>query len=156
VGSGPPLHELVFVDLDLANGRALLTEHDSAATTEAGDRLFSVDLTTGNRSVVSDATRGAGPAIGWLLNVALDAARGRALLVDYPHRTLLAVDLVTGDRTVISGAGVGTGPSWVPRDLALDPRAGVAWVVEYNQAGVDRKALYAVDLESGDRVIASQ
>ena len=99
----------VAITLDSANNRALVLDSRERA-------VFAVDLVTGARTVLSRGTQDSevpdsanpfsGPA-----GIALDAANGRALVIDSRLSALVAVALDDGARTVLSAgpdpAGVG-------------------------------------------------
>jgi hypothetical protein len=72
-----------------------------------GTELFHVDVATGDRTLVSDGTIGAGPEFNSSCSLALDPL-GTGYLVT-GVRNVLAVDPATGDRTEISGANRGEG-----------------------------------------------
>ena len=81
--------------MDAANSRALVVEYGLNA-------LFAVDLATGNRSIISNATTGTGTNFASPSDVALDATNGRALVVDFSLNALVAVDLASGERLIFS------------------------------------------------------
>lgn len=163
------------IALDKARNRALVT---------AGNALISVDLTTGDRTILSDEffspggivvestndsdralvlDTGVSAAINQLVGVglragtslpaisveltpqtvdmALDAANDRVLVVDYGTGALSAIDLLSGDRTVISSALSS------PRGIAYDSDNGRALVVDLGYRG--NGALVAVNLHTG-------
>ena len=78
------------------------------------EAIIAVDITTGNRSVLSsltpfgtsDAGRGTGDALQNISGIALDGAHNRLLVVDDlgQRQTLVAIDLVSGDRTTLIDA----------------------------------------------------
>jgi hypothetical protein len=145
-GSGPALDRPSGLALDLEAGRALVT-----AGTNEDAALLAVDLATGARSLISGQDKGNGPALRDPRDVALDAARNRALITDPIHGGLLAVDLDTGDRTILSSAATAGGPGLeLPAGVALDAQQGRALLVD--QA---RDVLVAVDLETGARTLLS-
>ena len=78
-------------------------------TDPAAGALVAVDLATGDRSVLSGAGAGAGPAFGGPVAVALDEPGGRALVLDPELGAVIAVDLATGDRTPLPAEEAGPG-----------------------------------------------
>jgi sugar lactone lactonase YvrE len=143
-GAGTDFGFIVDVALDLSRNRALVGA-------QVGDRvgaLFSVDLATGDRTVISDATTGAGPALTVPDSVVYDELNDRALVMDWNAGILFAIDLATGDRTAISdNAGIGAGTTFsVPFDMALDIRRNRVLITDYG-----RDTVTAVDLTTGDR-----
>lgn len=142
-GSGPALQQATAVALDAGAGRAIVLNggNETAA-------LLAVDLTTGARTLISDADRGAGPALGNPKDLALDAAGNRALVTDWVLGGVVAVDLDTGDRTTLSAA-TASGPGLEqPAGLTVDAAQGRALLVD-----PARTALLAVDLATGDRTL---
>ena len=84
-------------------------------------------------------------------DIEIDAANGRALVVETITPGLLAVDLATGERTVLSGGGIGTGTALdSPRDVVLDTANNRALVVDWRD-----DAVVAVDLATGNRTFLS-
>jgi sugar lactone lactonase YvrE len=137
-GSGPSIDRPSCGALDPAGGRVLVVE-------EAGQRLLAVDRATGDRSIVSDATVGSGPALQGRLCVRGDGTR--ALVLDEGRRALLAIDLLTGDRTVLSDDTTGGGTFFItPHALAVDTANDRVLVADTGLG-----LLCAVDLTSGDR-----
>jgi DNA-binding beta-propeller fold protein YncE len=117
------------------------------------EQLIGVDVATGEATILSDATTGSGPMIGSLVGMALDAAAGRALVLNPLTDTLLAIDLDTGARTVIADAATGSGkPLLGVTAVALDDQANRALVTTWSWPDA---ALVAVDLSTGDRTVIS-
>ena len=93
--------------------------------------MITVDLDTGNRTVLSSTTVGNGPPLGTVLASALDSAGNRVLAVGQNDWGLVAVDLTSGDRTLLSGATKGTGPEFTGSEsIALDLANDRALVVD--------------------------
>jgi len=114
-GSGPPLAFPISLSID--GGRALVTDSAQAL-------LFGIDLTTGDRTVLSDQ---------FIVPGAIDGD----LVLDTGVPALLSVDLGTGDTaTVATGFGF-------PRDVVRD--GGRAIVVDDTLAA----QLLSVDLATG-------
>lgn len=150
-GAGPNFtggdQDIVF---DAANTRALVL-----GSAIGGGRLLAVDLSTGDRSIVSDATTGSGEpfcvaevggAVGDLNNNRILALS----LCGAPPR-IIAVDLSNGDRSNVGDltaqSSVGTGIALeFPQDVQLDLAAGRLLVADEGLA-----ALIAIDLGSGAR-----
>lgn len=141
-GAGPSLDRPSCGALDPAGGRVLVVE-------EAGQRLLAIDRASGDRTVVSDAGVGSGPALQGRLCVRGDGAR--ALVLDEGRRALLAIDLASGDRTILSDDTTGSGAFFVtPRALAVDAANNRVLVAD---SGLGQ--LRAVDLTSGDRTFVA-
>lgn len=99
-GTGPPF----------APGRGAAMVHDVATDTlvvaapafpGAGDAIVAVTPATGDRTVLSAATVGTGPAFSFLggVSIAADFALGRVFVAQ--GGAILEVDLATGDRTLL-------------------------------------------------------
>ena len=140
------------VTYDVAGSAAVVGDvrvyQDDSFNTFYDGRLIRVDRTTGDRTVISSAAVGTGPALQNITGVAFDAAGGRVLAVDNKAVTLFSVDLTSGDRTVLSGDGVGAG-------LAFSAIYDV--VVDGDRALVSDsfEGILAVDLSTGDRTLVS-
>ena len=92
---------------DLA-GLAASTPADLFALDRSVDAVLHVDVLSGHRTLIADATHGLGPDFVNPLAIAYDAARERVLVAD--SGKLITVDPLTGDRALLSGPGVGSGP----------------------------------------------
>lgn len=167
VGTGPGISfpsSIAVDNTDANNPRALISDVNLNA-------IIAIDLTTGNRSVLSDEVDstnqdmmvGSGIGFDRIQSITLDnsnPANPRALVVDSILEAVIAVDLSTGNRTILSDevdssnndTSVGTGigfPS--PQSITLDtsdtdnPRA---LALDAVLGGV-----VAVDLDNGDRTL---
>lgn len=106
--------------------------------------ITSVDLATGVRAIISDATTGTGPEL--MSPAALVVDGDRALVTDRFSYALLSVDLATGNRTIISDDSTGTGPRLVsPVGIVVDETRALVMVSNH--------AVIAVDLATGDRTL---
>nr|WP_284500516.1 PQQ-binding-like beta-propeller repeat protein [Microbulbifer sp. GX H0434] len=167
IGSGPALTDPLSLALDADNNRLLLL---NGSYYPGSGKLMSVDLATGNRSVIADPDTGAGDMPQNPVTVSLDAANNRALVLDALSGKpgIVAVDLDTGNRSVISGYDLGPdgernsgdeqlfgsgSPFNTEADLTdavLDAGRRILYVTD-NACG----SLIAVDIDSGDRVLVS-
>jgi len=143
-GSGTTLESPTDVELDAANGRAIVIDGDLGA-------VLAIDLQTGDRTILSGDGVGSGPEIRANEGFCLDLARNRALLTE--RGALVAVDLTSGDRTIVSGPETGTGPRLdnTLEDVVLLP-GDVALII----SDANSNFLFAVDLETGDRLVFSK
>ena len=118
------------------------------------DTVFSVDPTSGMKTVVSSAT------VPDTMNVpteltaaAVDEANGRLLVVDGEEDEIVAIDLTSGARTILSAGGAPAGgPDF---DTAID----VAVDAARNRALVSNRGsntLVAVDLSTGARTLVAE
>ncbi len=133
----------VFV-LDVANGRAIVG--DGTDRGELAGILLSIDLETGDRTLVSGRGVGIGPRFFSLDSVVYDMPNDRVLALAH---SLFEVSLSTGDRSIISNDSTGNGPAFMaPSALSYDEVNNRVFV-----ADTDR--IIEVDLSTGDRTIIS-
>lgn len=137
--------------LGRVRGIAMDTAGDRFFVSDPGsDRVVAVDAASGERSVLTDATTGTGPALSSPFAMTWDAAGDRLLVAD--NGRILAVAPGTGDRTLISGSGTGTGPDLgsTIESVVIDDAAGRLLAADKGNS-----ALVSVDLATGDRTIVS-
>jgi hypothetical protein len=127
----------------------------------ASDGIVRVDLTTGNRTLISgfsfapNLTAGSGPTWTAPTDVAVDPA-GQLLVTSIVGEGVMRIDPVTGARTLVTSNSVGTGPHFPARqqngqDYRLAVAAdGTILLNEWDAGGV-----WAVDPITGDRTIVS-
>ncbi|MCC4271800.1 hypothetical protein LL254_13860 [Marinobacter nauticus] len=175
IGTGPEILKPIDLALDAINSRLLVLGHVNGDE-EAPGYLMSVDLTSGDRTLISSPDIGNGNPVELPVAVALDADNNRALIldsafgfdIDQRPPSIVAVDLDSGDRSVVSGQDLGpdgqfnTGddqylgggspfnPTSSPTDAAFDAEARVLYVTDERTG-----SLIAVDVDSGDRVLVS-
>jgi DNA-binding beta-propeller fold protein YncE len=146
-GSGPDFGGVEALVVD--GGRALvvagLVTGTSPDEDESNLALFAVDLASGDRSLLSAWSKGAGPTFDDPRDIAV--FQGQALIVAF-RSDMMAVDLASGDRRFIeSGPGIFESPK--------------AIVVDGNRALVltdlsdSCSAVFAVDLASEERSLVS-
>ena len=145
------------VAVDSANNRLLVI--DSMLNANEG-ALYAVDMSTGNRSIISDNANGTGTFFNKPVGITLDSANNRALVVDVDQDALYTVDLTVGatlgDRSILSGntAGIGTVFTF-PQGSVVDSANSRILVFDSGLL-----ALFAVDTTPGptlgDRTIISQ
>ncbi|MGI9331990.1 MAG: hypothetical protein ACR2RL_02430, partial [Gammaproteobacteria bacterium] len=152
-GSGPLFAEPAAVVLDIGNNRALVADKAGDPMPPSQGALFAVDLGTGDRTLFSSATVGAGVGFSALEDLVLDGANDRVLAADR-IQGVLAVDLDSGDRTLVSAAGQGAGEAFGDvLAIALDTTDNRLLVVD--DFANDADAVFAVDPGSGDRIFVS-
>ncbi len=134
------------IALDPANNRLVLVDSSLGA-------VFTVDLNSDQRTIVSSDDIGGGPPLIFPVGVAVDETTSRAYVVDGGsdgvEPALVEVDLATGNRSILSNSSNGGGPDFLfPDTVALDlgGNRNRALVVD-----VGSDTVYAVDLNSGDR-----
>jgi hypothetical protein len=110
---------------------------------------LSVDLSTGNRTLISGSGVGSGPALTQATDIEIEKAG--TLLVDTQSLPgVFRIDPVTGDRTILSSNSVGTGPMFGdPVGMALQSTGTILM----DDASLN--ALLQIDPVSGNRAILS-
>ncbi|HEU4603121.1 MAG TPA: hypothetical protein VFS24_14200, partial [Steroidobacteraceae bacterium] len=142
------LGQVSGIALDAEKGVLYTAEENSGA-------IKRVDLATG---VVSTVSAGV-PFFSSVGAIALDRAQNRILMIeDYPLR-LSSVDIATGSRSIVSGEvgltkaparGNGT-PLGGPSEIEIDEERHIAYISDDQY-----DAIFAIDLDSGDRQIISK
>jgi hypothetical protein len=135
----------------------ILDSPPSTAFPEPG--VYAVEMSSGDRSIVSSSTVGAGPAFSSLAlrGMAFDSANSRLLVTDTFKRAVFTVNPVNGDRAILSQSGqVGSGIDnfFQPSDLVVDESLGRALVwatFSLDAGGLTNKGIIAIDLDTGDR-----
>ena len=89
--------------VDAANNRLLVTD-------DGNDNIVAVDLTTGDRTVLSDNTIDPDPAIGSPFGIVVDAGSGVAYYLDSGLDAVVSVNLATGMRAIFSNMNLPTNP----------------------------------------------
>src|SRR5262245_14048372 len=115
----------------------LLSTSAEAVTLEPGDivvadalydSVYHVDPATGDRTVVSSDSIGAGPSLGQLFGIAVEPS-GTILVTgtaDFVTGWVYRIDPLTGDRSVVTSSVVGSGPNLVnPMDLVIGPDGSI-------------------------------
>jgi sugar lactone lactonase YvrE len=117
----------------------------------ASGEIISVDLSSGNRTLLSAFGQGAGPALAQPDGAVVDSDNNRVLVTDSIDLAVIAVDITSGDRTVISNSLTGSGTSFV-QPIGIDVyRSGSQALVTDNT----ENQVVAVDLSSGNRTVLS-
>jgi hypothetical protein len=145
VGSGPAFSFDLSSPLSMKVSGGLAWVMDSSFG-PFGNRFLAVDLSTGDRRLVSGDGVGAGRPLIFSYDFEVDVTGGRALAISLEE--LVAIDLASGDRTLFSGAAVGAGPE-------LNDPVLIAWDEVEQRAIVYGvfAGLIAVDGATGDRVL---
>jgi DNA-binding beta-propeller fold protein YncE len=81
------------IALDSANNRALVVDSSLAA-------VVAVDLSTGDRTILSDSVTGMGPNFLFPEGITLDSANNRILVLDSSLAAVIAVEPISGDRII--------------------------------------------------------
>ena len=150
-GVGPDFAIFKGITVDSSNNRAVVLnlgpENDPSP-----DELtvFLVDLTTGNRTILSVAPEDTHIYTDQAEFIALDSNNNRVFLVDNNSDIVSSVDLSTGSFSIFSQSFVGTGSQFsLPEGVALDLDNNLALVIDA------KDGLFSVDLNTGDRSIIS-
>lgn len=143
-GSGANFDQPLGIARESA-GTLLVIDNGAAA----GSRILRVDPATGNRSVVSSGSVGAGTKLQSPFSISVETA-GTALVTDRLLHAVVRIDPTTGNRMILSGPSQGTGPSFQQPDgiVILDGSAAAVADPYVN-------AILRVNLTSGDRSILS-
>jgi len=109
-----------------------------------------VDLTTGDRQILSGQGVGVGTIISNIVTIRIDDTSGRVFGIGQATDNLIEFSLLTGDRTEVSGPARGGG-------IAIDSPDGLDIDMPNNRAFVlSGTSLMIVELTSGDRVVLSR
>ncbi len=142
IGAGPAPTSSEGFACDVANGRLLVND-----TFLATASLISVDLTNGNRAIVSDAMLGAGDSLRNPLALAVTPDGETAIVWDRGRNNLVAVDTGTGDRREIYAGGLSQNPPVPARVAALDDETVLI--------SDDSPRLWLLDITTGETVLVS-
>ena len=150
VGTGPNTQSVRDIEYDPATNCAYVVANLTASTEIA---VYSIDLNTGNRLILSDTTHGTGTNFSFPLGIAINAASNELFVMDTNLRAVFSVDMTTGNRTIVSQNGV--------LGVGIDFFSG--WDIEYDAANnrvlvvdLSLDALIGVDLATGDRTLISR
>jgi hypothetical protein len=107
--------------------------------------IFGIDLSTGARSVISDANTGSGGVLGWPYDIEANTAFTQYIVASQRPAALLTLNPTNGNRTVIASDTVGTGSALGdPYAVTLQPGGTSVWVG-------DSLGVLDVNLASGNR-----
>lgn len=148
-GSGVDFITPMAIALDPINNRALVTDEGTGATNS--NALFAIDLTTGDRTILSSFEVGTGANFNGPKGIKVDPINNVAIVAD-GSTGMMSIDLLNGDRTVISSKNVGNGEfTNTIQSIELDLDNNLIYGV-----GTKLEALWAIDRNTGDRVIISK
>jgi hypothetical protein len=142
-GTGPEMRAPESIALDTTNNRLLVTDSDNKA-------LFSINLSTGERAVISDDDS-SGADFEEPAGLALEGDGNTALVVDARAGVLFSVNLQTGARTVISGENPDTGEV-IGTEFELIDSHSIILDESNNRvlvSSAEEEELYSVDLATG-------
>ncbi|HRI64777.1 MAG TPA: PQQ-binding-like beta-propeller repeat protein [Polyangium sp.] len=152
-GTGPTLDATSTMALDLANNRALVLQGNGSTDFA----LVAVDLSSGNRTVLSSATMGSGPSAYSPEGATYDPTKNRTITGDSTR--VIAIDNATGNRTILSDQ-TNTGPAInTPTGFAFDSAKGRiietdldSHILAINPTTGDRSTLYDYAVGTGPAV----
>ena len=145
VGSGAESLSLVALDVNTAETKAYATDSYLLGVVE-------VDLSNGDRTLISNQFNGTGTNFSQIQGIAVNAAETIAYVIDADLPAVIAVDLATGNRVVISDGSTGSGTSFLsPWNLVLSADETKAYVVDSGYDG-----LFSVDIATGNRTVLSK
>ena len=147
-GTGGHLENSYGLALNSAKTKAYVTNQSAGAGS-----LVEIDLASGNRSVVSDASTGIGRDLTEPSSVALSPDGLKAYVVEdsWMSDSVYAIDLATGDRSGLSTSSTGDGPrSTYPEQITFTADEQKIYVADSVQ-----DALFLVDIATGDRIRVS-
>lgn len=148
-GTGTDLAGPKGIALNTAETKAYVIDNSFSA-----DRLFEVDLVTGDRTILSDSSTGTGTNFGTPLALAYNPSDADVYVADsgISELGIFKVNLSTGNRSYVSSATTGAGPGLIsPNAIVLNSDSTKAYVLDKE---VD--ALFEIDMQSGDRKILSR
>lgn len=143
-GSGPIPGNYRDAVVDVANNRLLALD---------ASRLFAIDLATGDRTVLSSSSVGAGTAFFSALALAPDLVNGRVFVSESSQERIYSVDLATGDRVIVSDLA-NTGPEGAALGLEFDS-ANNRLLAVVNGSFDFQRGVVAIDVSTGDKVALS-
>jgi DNA-binding beta-propeller fold protein YncE len=125
----------------MANGRAFVTDQSLNA-------VFSVDLSSGARAILSGDTVGSGDPLQGPTRIAFDPNNNRIVVTNL-QGSIAYIDPVTGNRDF--RAIVGLGFFSQPEGIVFDPGSGLLYFTSQSP-----DIVYVYDYESSAAVIVSQ
>ncbi|WP_171019012.1 PQQ-binding-like beta-propeller repeat protein [Microbulbifer harenosus] len=149
-GSGPANDSPASIRFDKVHNRLL---YINGLAVSYMPEIMAVDPVSGDRHIITSDLKGEGSTDSYFRDLAVSGRDGKIYASDNSYWTaaIVEVDPETGNRKFISGNGAGLGPVFSgPLGIELDDEAAVLYVVDGSGA------LFAVDLQTGNRSLASQ
>lgn len=129
---------------DAATNAAFIIQDDDVEL----DGIIKIDLSNGDRSIISSATTGTGTNFDNTLMFDVNVENNLAIVTDEDLRAVFSVELTTGNRTILSDDTTGEGQNFEGSyDAVID--------YDNNRAFIADAGIYSVDLTSGDRTLIS-
>lgn len=154
-GDGPKYYNLLGMTW-LPQEKKLVVASNQGFSKRAQNDLFLVDPVTGNRTVLSGKSRGAGPQFKYVADV-FYASPNTLYVTDSFRPALDRVDIKTGDRTIISGKD--DNGKWIGKGSDFEIAAMLTADLKQNKAYVTdahKNAIFSVNLKTGHRQIVYQ
>ena len=146
--AGIPFREPRGMVLDADNGKLLVGDNGTGATDTV--HLFSVDLDSGSRQVISDILTGNGDNLTWIADVEIIPESDLAIVST--GRMLVLVNVQSGNRIPLASNSEGFGES-ISGLGAIAFDAGRNTIYGWNGSF---EALFVFSAETGDRVVLSK
>ncbi len=144
-GTGPALDSPRDIEVDNVSA---VVDRFAYLVDDNLEAIVALDLTSGDRTILSDAANGAGPTFKIPESLSLDVANNRIIVADLLGQ-VISVDVTTGNRTLIHDLAADFGVNGTnPLGVAVD---GARALVADNRAD----AIFAIDLATGNRTVLS-
>ena len=118
------------------------------SVSQGGDgRIFRIDPTNGDRTVVSGPEMGEGPRLMDPEGIVLNSL-STIFVTDIGQAAVIQIDPISGNRTVILSPFMGDGET-------PDIPSGLAFNILDELLVADRTVIYRVDISTGDRTVIS-
>jgi ribosomal protein L31 len=146
-------NDFVSTDTPLNASAGLICNRDSGEVIvgiNSPADVRSVDLKTGNSSIISDDEVGAGERITSISDMVLSPDKKTVYVADWQANKVVAIELSSGQRRLVSGAGVGGGSPFESLSRLQVYNSEVLLVLE-----AESPAILSVHIPSGERAIIS-
>ncbi len=164
-GNGPELNSpKALVLLDASHCTSVLPSATRCAfvTNESERNVFAIDLTSGDRALLSSADRGVGPNFSFIDELIFDPVNQRVLAIDEDRDSPIVIDSVTGDRSFALDHQIGSGPE-LKDTSGLSPLNNAQCETILGSTGIpcafiideSTPQLLAINLATGDRIVIS-
>ncbi|MDH5546076.1 MAG: PQQ-binding-like beta-propeller repeat protein [Gammaproteobacteria bacterium] len=132
-----------LLENDSINGRVFLMEPNE-------NRILAIDISNGNRSVISSDSRGTGDSLLNMTQIHFDQATNQIIAILSYGSKIVSINPVNGNRTTVYATVLGTGPAFSADELELDK-------VHNRLVGLDKSqaVMFQVSLSAGERTILS-
>lgn len=141
-GAGPNFGNISFdLEADSANNLLFLAD-------QTNQQIFSIDIATGDRQVISSASTGGGDTLSDIADIAFNSSTGKLEVAVDDGRIILSVDPGTGTRVALYDSRVGAGPGINVNDITLDKANSRLIGVDSNN-----DSIFSVNLNGGERTI---